>query len=398
MVASVGFARLLLAVAAALAFLWAAPAAAPATFAGLNGRIAFVSDRQNLGCDDCPLFSVWPDGSALTRLTGATPSVWFRPTWSPDGTKIAFPGDPAASDTNADVFVVNGSGSGLRNLTGTPDLSEGTVEWSPDGSRIAFGGHVPEAGSWEIFTIRPDGARLRRITFGSRFAGGLSWSPDGTQITYTQSPTGTVIEDRVVTVKTDGSGETKILATGFAPRWSPDGSGIAFLVRNDTDEIYSIRPDGTGLRRLTKNGFYEHSLTWSPDGSLLAFAGYATGTDTSAAIHVIQPDGTPVADFDQFASDLAWSPDGTKLVFTAQPNEDVRIIDVATGKLRDLVDSTVTRDRQPDWQPIPNDPDDFKSIAALCRAQRRALGPARFSAEYGGHRGGAFAACIRAHG
>jgi TolB protein len=60
------------------------------------------------------------------------------------------------------------------------------------------------------------------------------------------------------------------------PSWSPDGSTIAFATSSfgdpESGEIYTVRPDGTGLRRLTRNGVWDTSPDWSPDGKRIVFA------------------------------------------------------------------------------------------------------------------------------
>lgn len=73
----------------------------------------------------------------------------------------------------------------------------------------------------------------------------------------------------------DGDGTDKAPlpnSKGGRPAWSPGGTRIAFESRRDGDnEIYTIRPDGTGRTQITKNSTSDLDPTWSPDGSRIAF-------------------------------------------------------------------------------------------------------------------------------
>ena len=87
------------------------------------------------------------------------------PTWSPDGTKIAY--TRRDTFTNSEVYVMNADGTGVRNLTNDPAF-DFESDWAPDGKQIAFtsdrsGGDLRFEGA-AVYTMRPDGTQLRKLT------------------------------------------------------------------------------------------------------------------------------------------------------------------------------------------------------------------------------------------
>jgi TolB protein len=99
------------------------------------------------------------DGSGRVNLSSNPFRDWF-PTWSPDGTQIAF---ASLRDGNAEIYVVNADGSRLTNLTqhGGQDFCPA---WSPDGRWIAFVSR--RDGNREIYVMRADGSAQTRLTDG----------------------------------------------------------------------------------------------------------------------------------------------------------------------------------------------------------------------------------------
>ena len=219
------------------------------------------------------------------------------PSFSPEGDRLVFTNGQAALSHNG---LVEAGIDGTNRWLIHDDLQRNTTApaWSPAGDWIAFGlggafqgflgtGRVTAT----IALIRPDGSGLKELTHGDRSDGFPSWSPDGKRIVFRradQSGKGL----RIVDTET---GEIRTLTEGDHtdnfPDWSPKGDWICFTSnREDNDyEIYAIRPDGTGLKRLTHLPGIDAHSTWSPDGEWIAFASGRAGFKDDAALHPHNP-------------------------------------------------------------------------------------------------------------
>jgi Tol biopolymer transport system component len=110
------------------------------------------------------------------------------------------------------------------------------------------------------------------------------------------------------------------------PRWSPDGSAVAFLRlrnvqrRNLTSEIHVVGRDGKHLRRITR-GARDFFASWSPDGTTLAFARSPRTGRTRPNVYVVRRDGAQLRRLvpnASWSSQPAWSPDGRELAFAGR--------------------------------------------------------------------------------
>jgi len=228
-------------------------------------------------------FQLWlmnADGSNQHRLTNSARND-YNPSWSPDGSKIAFAGDNQ-------IYVINSDG------TNEVLLSDGTTpddfpDWSPDGSKIVFTKNV-SSGNAQIYVMNADGSNpvnLSNTFFADR---NPSWSPDGVKIAYHSFAPG---HYEVFTMNADGSNQTRITNTSFSvdntgPSWSPDGSKIAFSSTRDGDqgEIYVMDADGNNQTRVTNDPAQDDRTSWGPQVEV-AFNTPA-GTDVTVTIGAVQ--------------------------------------------------------------------------------------------------------------
>ena len=226
-----------------------------------GSRIAFISDRDG----DNEIYVMNIDGSGVIQLTDDFASD-EDPEWSPDGSRIAFHSD---RDGDYEIYVMNADGSGVTQLTDNSDADRGSA-WSPDGTRIAF--HSDSDGDYEIYVMSADGSGVIQLTDNSYADGRAAWSPGGTRVAFQSDRDG---DYEIYVMSADGSGVIRLTDNSYAdggPAWSPDGSRIAFQSDRDGDyEIYVMSADGSGVVQLTDNSYADVASAWSPDGSRIAF-------------------------------------------------------------------------------------------------------------------------------
>jgi TolB protein len=275
-----------------------------------TGVIVFTRDSS----EDSEIFAVNADGTALTQLTNNTHGD-YGPIPSPDGKFIAF-------KANEKATLMNPDGSGQRPLTGCSTLAPGG--WSPDSSRL-----VCEAGYEEGLAIADAATGVVTPLTGS--GRNPSWSPDGRTIAYIDG-------ERLWSVPVAGGARRRIgnrkIDEEAAPSWSTDSRRLAYVGSggaNFRQDLFTIGADGSGERRVVKRVSDFQTPAWSPAGSLIAFVRELP--HYVAAVYTVRPDGTglrrvSVSTGGESSIDPSWSADGTELVYTRYRYRDAEAVDV----------------------------------------------------------------------
>ena len=191
-------------------------------------RIAFGAFRFVVGNSE--IYAMDADGNNLTRLAK---HKWHDvvPSWSPDGSKIAFvSARDGGFNTPWHIFVMNADGTGRRNLTGDTHLRDNWgPSWSPDGRKIAFSSRrlFREGHRSDIFAITADGKELEQLTEDGRSRSPV-YSPDGTKIAYVSRRDG---DYNIYLMDTNGRNAVKLTRTppGIAntsPAWLPGALAV----------------------------------------------------------------------------------------------------------------------------------------------------------------------------
>lgn len=197
-------------------------------------------------------------------------------------------------------------------------------------------------GAADLWLVDVTRGTMRNLTTSVDDEFNPSWSPDGRRIVYARQYT---TEDAiggddlfVLDVET-GRVEPLRVAEGDEeyPAWSPDGSRIAFVSDHEfvLGAIYTIKPDGSGLRLVGARGRMPESLTWSPEGNALAFISNV-GSGDDQRVHVMDADGgvaRPVS-AGEIDVDAVWSPRTDEVLFIR--GFEVRAVDVGSGDERSL--------------------------------------------------------------
>ena len=297
---------------------------------------------------------------SLLLLFGSFPSVFAK---APERAKIAFTSDQNVNlkqKGNNDIYIMHPDGTGQVNLTQHPE-SDSQPVWSPTGEKILFTSN--RAGISDLFLMDVDGANVQPVfqELAGRQHG--TWAPDAERIAYYRVD-GKIDETGIYIAAIDGTGEERI-AKGWHPAWSPDGSEIVFISLEDlgirtinletrTEDIVLLMPKAVAL-----------DPAWSPDGSRIAFTridllplilggllkvgGKALNTET---IYTVNRDGSGLEQvvFDEIkASDPAWSPLGNELVYEQSVGKEVHLFTIALGSDNSLQRTVAGYNSDPDW-------------------------------------------------
>ena len=242
---------------------------------------------------DWPPNRLWHSKDASFRLR----RIGIFGSYSPDGNWMVS-GDQTAGILHNRLLLSHADGSARSTLFTAEDKSALAPAWSPDGRRVAFSlgqffQQIKGAALADIAVIGADGTGLKVLTDGKSNYGFPSWSGDSQQIVFRES-SGDMHALNILNVTT---GESRVLITGRAhynfPSWSPTRDLIAFTADIDGDyEIYTIRSNGTDLRRLTNSPGNDAHAVWSGDGEWLAFTSVREGFKDEAALHIGNPQPT----------------------------------------------------------------------------------------------------------
>jgi len=199
------------------------------------------------------------------------------PTWSPDGTQIAF---HSPRNGNTDIYVLDVADGNIRRLT-THESSDLFPVWSPDNRQLAF--YSTRNGNYDLYSIDVDTLALRQLTSTSFPETTPNWSPDGTQLLFETAHGDN--SDIYLLNLSDLTMEPFLntSANELSAVWSPDGSRIVFSSDEGGGdyELYMINADGTDMRQLTTNAVKDIYPTWSPDGSQLVYESWVNSLSLS---------------------------------------------------------------------------------------------------------------------
>lgn len=293
------------------------------------------------------------------------------PAFSPDGSKIVAvvtETDVSANDYTDQIVLIDAA-------TGKMDaLTEGSSpSWSPDGKCIAYERGERDYSAIYILDMETREQRFLAPVYASEYFMGhlteknFAWSPDGKYIAYCGAlPEGNENKQRGnvqvisrLAYKTKGGRGREFFADAYlthiwlAPAgggdpllitsghynehslsWSPDGSHIAFISNrtkdpddNNNSELWSVNVQTKEVKQLTRAIGARNCPRWSPDGSHIAYLGTNSAITTTDSVaddthaYIVDPDGKNIkclsGALDRRVENIQWGPDGSRLFFTA---------------------------------------------------------------------------------
>jgi TolB protein len=296
--------------------------------------------------------------------------------------RIAFRRYLNSAHSSGAIFTTRPDGTGARQVTHPrPGVLHAAADWSPDGRWIAFVRGTLDDG--RMFKIHPDGthrAPLSETCTGSCFADlQPAFSPSGEQVVFTRfSGEGKGGLVALYVMRADGTHVSQVTQQGASlavqnrfedadPQWSSAGNRVVFE-RQDNHRgahhaIFTVRPDGTGLRRVTEWPLDATLADWSPDGRWILFISHED-PEAQNNIFVAHPDGSDLHRVTHtFGGTYHWygstfSPDGRFIVSSRTPghgkpgNADVFVMNVDGSGLRNVTNSFAW-DSGPDWGSRP---------------------------------------------
>jgi tol-pal system beta propeller repeat protein TolB len=212
-----------------------------------DGQIVYFSSRQS---GTFEIYSIDINGNNLQHLTDGIGAL-YASELSPDGSKILF------TNHGNGIWVMNADGSDPHAITFKDDIDP---TWSPDGSMIAFASN--RSGTRQLYVASANGKKITQVTDLKDMGGRSSWSPDGKQLAFYRGPVG---ERDIYIINISGSGLERLTNGGdnLGPSWSPNGDWIAFTsFRDGNNEIYIVRPNGRDETRLTNSPISDWQPRW----------------------------------------------------------------------------------------------------------------------------------------
>jgi TolB protein len=226
----------------------------------------------------------------------------------------------------------------------------------PSGAASVGSGRIAyETESGGLYTVTAGGSGLENLrTGGSIRFSWPRWSPDGSRIAFTEY-SGTPGQFHLHVMNPDGAND-RVVATGYIflsrQPWSPDGSRIAWGPYAASGDLYTASAAGRDVRRLTTDGRPKYPPLWSPTGSTLV---YARGLEAPGwDLFLVDADGSGPTQITSGGENLnpSWSPDGSKIAFSRRTSSEAAIYVVRPdGTELHRVAGTLASSGEVDWSP-----------------------------------------------
>ena len=226
----------------------------------------------------------------------------ISPTWSPDGSKLAY----VSFEAKKPVVYVHDLASGRRHVAANFKGSNSAPAWSPSGKQLAV--VLTKDGSSQLYVVNVDGSGVTRIATSSGIDTEPRWSADGQYIYFTSDRGGS---PQIYRVASGGGNAKRISFEGsynVTPRPSPDGKSLAFITRNSGRFQLALMDLATKQVQILTDSTKDESPSFAPNGRMILYATEIGGRGVLAAVSA---DGRVKQKLSVQAADVrepAWGP------------------------------------------------------------------------------------------
>jgi len=238
-------------------------------------RITYVNKengRYSLQVADADGFN------AQTVVSSKEPLI--SPSWSPDGTKLAY----VSFEKKKPVIFVQSLVSGQRIVLANFKGNNSAPTWSPDGTKLAI--VLTYSANSQIYVINADGTGLQQISFSNGIDTEPEWSPDGASIYFTSNRGGGPQIYRMPASGGDAKRVTFEGAYNVSPHLSTDGKLMTFIKQTPAGFKVAVQDLATGQVQTLSDTSQDESPSFAPNGRMILYATSIGGKGSLAAVSV----------------------------------------------------------------------------------------------------------------